>query len=338
MRRGTLSLWAAVLSVATAAWAAAAADAPVAAPALRLTATVHPVACILEEIGGERVTVHRLLPSGASPHTFEPRPADVRAAENAAALFYVDDSLDGWAAKMPAQRRIALFALVPAELRLTYPYSDGGAAPVRRAATAQAAAPHHEHGPDCDHGPAAEHVHGPDCDHGHEAGSLDAHFWPDPLAVKAIAPLVARELSRLDPDGADVYARNATRFAAALDALHVEVTETLAPVRGRAVFLYHPSLLYLLERYGLRYAGSIEMFPGKEPTPRYLATLMERFRAADGRAIFAEPQLSRRAAEVVARELKVKVGLLDPMGGTEQTRTYADLIRFNARALAEALR
>ena len=53
------------------------------------------------------------------------------------------------------------------------------------------------------------------------------------------------------------------------------------------------------------------------------------------RVIFAEPQLSPKAAQVIADEIGGEVLLLDPLGGGELSR-YVDLIRFNASALAKA--
>ena len=44
---------------------------------ISLVVTVHPLALLVEQIGGERVEVHVLVPPGASPHEFEPRPSDL---------------------------------------------------------------------------------------------------------------------------------------------------------------------------------------------------------------------------------------------------------------------
>ena len=52
----------------------------------------------------------------------------------------------------------------------------------------------------------------------------------------------------------------------------------------------------------------------------------------------AQPQLPRRAVDVVAEAAGIKSGLVDPMGGVPGRTTYEELMRWNARALAEALR
>lgn len=282
----------------------------------RFAATIQPLAAILRELARDRAEIVRLAPPGASPHTYEPRPSDVRAAQGAAALFYVGASLDGWAARLPAKKKIEVFPLLPESYRLSYSEDPFG---------------EHE---------GAAHVSEHDHEHAHEhdAGLPDAHFWSDPLAVKALLPGLARELGSLDPEGKLEYEANARAFAERLDALDKELAAALAPVRGRAVILFHPSLQYFLKRYGLQLAGTIEPFPGKEPPPRYLAGVKERLGKAGARAVFTEPQLPPRPAEIVAEAAGVKLFELDPYGGARGDDDYATPLRLNAEVLLKALR
>ena len=61
--------------------------------------TIHPFHEILKNITGARGEVHRILPPGASPHTYELRPSDLRIVATATALFYGSENLDAWALK-----------------------------------------------------------------------------------------------------------------------------------------------------------------------------------------------------------------------------------------------
>jgi ABC-type Zn uptake system ZnuABC Zn-binding protein ZnuA len=64
---------------------------------------VPPLAFLARELGGDRVRVATLVPGGASPHTFEPRPSDVIGLEHARTLLRVGAGLDGWTnALLPA--------------------------------------------------------------------------------------------------------------------------------------------------------------------------------------------------------------------------------------------
>jgi len=287
-------------------WAASAALAgaslATAAEAPRFVVTGHPLAAILSELCAGRADVIDLLPAGASPHTYEPVPSDIRRASEAAALFFVSPALDGWAARLPAPRRVEVLALVPREARL--PNLEV----------------HDESGPHAD------------------AGASDPHFWTDPALVRAVVPRLAAELKTLDPGGAEVYDRNAARFEEQLRALDERIARQLAPVRGKPVVLFHPSFQYFIRRYGLRLAGVVTPSPGKEPTPRSLQKMVRLVREAGVKAIFSEPQLPRGPAEALAEAAGVRLFLLDPVGGRPGRQTYTELLEYNAGVLLEALR
>lgn len=268
-------------------------------------ATIHPVGAILREVVGQRAEVRVLLSPASSPHTFAPTPSDVSRVQEALALFHVDPTLDGWATRFPVEERIALFAMLPVELRVP---ADGHV--------------------------CAEHGH----DQAHQHGDQwDTHFWTDPLVVKAILPALVEELTRLDPDGEAHYRAGADAFGASLEALHAELTAQLISVNGRAVLLFHPSLLYLMQRYGLRLGGVVEPFPGRSPSPRQLRDLIALMRRENIRTVYSEPQLSQRPAQALAAATGARLAVLDPIGGVEGRMTYAELLRFNAAVLRDTL-
>jgi len=273
---------------------------------LAYVATIPPLTAILEAVAGDRASVHNLLPPGASPHTYEPRPSDAAAAERCLALFFVAPTLDAWAAGLTTPKRLAVMPMIPKAFRIAY-------------------IPHRH-----------------DDDHGHDHGDVeedeaDPHFWSDPLAVQAMLPALVKAMTALDPQGGRTYQDNAAAFGARLDALHAELTDMLAPFAGEEIILFHPSWVYFLERYGLGVAALVEPAPGKEQSPRYLRRVSEIAREKNVKAIFSEPQLARRPAEVVAETAGLPLFELDPLGGVEGLKDYESLIRHNARVLVQAL-
>jgi len=291
---------------------AAAVAAPGEGTRLAFAATIAPVAAIVREVAGRRAEVRTLLPPGVSPHTYEPKPSDLRAASAARAVFYAQDALDGWAVDLPQLARIELFSFVPPQLRLAMP--EGHAHGHRHASGV------HSH---------AE---------GTEAGAgADGHFWTSPLTVRAVLPELAETLSRLDPAGAAEYRTNARRFDAELRALHRELSALLQPYAGEHLLLLHPSLQYFLRDYGLELAAAVEPAPGKEPSPRYVVELVKLVRRLKVKAVFAEPQLPPRIVRVLAEETGLPVYELDPLGGIPGRRTYSELLRYNAHTVARAL-
>ena len=269
---------------------------------IRYVATIPPLAMILREVAGDRGEVLSLLQPGSSPHTYEPKPSDAAMVEGATGLFYVGEQLDGWVTSLNSRQMVAVFDMVPTEMKLRLD----------------------------------ENHHGHKVSHNGD-GHYDLHFWSAPVVVKSILAALTVKLIELDPAGKDVYIENASEFADKLDEMHAEVNEMMAPYSGEAIIMFHPSFNYFLNAYDLRLAGVIEQFPGKEPTPKYLIALMKKIKAHDIKALFIEPQLPQGPARIIAEEMGISLYMLDPLGGVEGRETYGELILYNAGKIADGL-
>jgi zinc transport system substrate-binding protein len=62
-----------------------------------VAATVFPLYDLARRVAGDRVEVRLVLPAGADPHGYEPRPRDVAALSEAGLIFAVGLGLDPWA-------------------------------------------------------------------------------------------------------------------------------------------------------------------------------------------------------------------------------------------------
>ncbi len=69
-----------------------------------VVATIFPIADIVRQVGRDDVEVVTLLPAGASPHTFEPSPAQIRDVAHARVFVQIGAGLDDWGAKLLAAR------------------------------------------------------------------------------------------------------------------------------------------------------------------------------------------------------------------------------------------
>ncbi|MCK4756420.1 zinc ABC transporter substrate-binding protein, partial [candidate division WOR-3 bacterium] len=94
--------------------------------------------------------------------------------------------------------------------------------------------------------------------------------------------------------------------------------------------VYHPSWAYFARDYNL------EQIPiekgGKEPTARSIQFLIEQARIQNIRVIFASPQFNTESAEVIAREIKGQVVLIDPL-----QKDYITNMKKIARVLSEVM-
>ena len=99
-----------------------------AAEAPRVAATIFPLYDIVRDVGGPLVEPVLILPPGASPHTFEPRPSNARALAHAAVLFRVGHGLDEWAVRLAEASGVGKVVPADAGIRLRR-FADGSVDP-----------------------------------------------------------------------------------------------------------------------------------------------------------------------------------------------------------------
>lgn len=272
-----------------------------------IVTSIHPLYALVSELVGENARVVRLLPPGASPHTFDPTPKDVvQLAE--ADLVILNGGLDAW-----------LLDLVTAS------GTDADVLEVMRELTFEPVSDEHE-------------SEGEGHKEERNLENINPHIWLDPILMAHAIPLIVEQLVEADPKNKDTYQSNGEALIERLTALDGELQTTLEGVQGAPFVPFHDAWPYFARRYGLQLVVEIEPSPGREPSPRYLAEALELITASGAKAIFNEAQLSPRPAEVVAENAGTRLYTLDPLGGADGLETYADLLRYNARVVAEALR
>jgi len=250
-------------------------------------------------VAGEAVEVYTLLPPGASPHTFEPTPQDAARAGRASLLVVIGLGLDDWARRLVVGGQTQ--TLVLGDLVDTIPdtHSD-------------------EH---------------------HEAGGPDPHVWLDPVQAARMIAALTEALLDLAPAARDQIERRSAAYRAQLDQFAETMVRAGKPYAGHRVVTMHAGFQYFLARCGLPPAYVITPFPGKEPSARYLEALGRKARQERIKVIFAEPQLSPKAAQVLAREINGRVLILDYLGDpSDPTRdTYLKTMQYNLDQLLAGL-
>ncbi|HPU01193.1 MAG: zinc ABC transporter substrate-binding protein [Firmicutes bacterium] len=266
---------------------------------LEIVATIFPLADIISRLGGEKVSATALLPAGASPHTFEPTTEQARSMARAQLLCYIGGGLDDWAAQAAAAGSGSL-----ALLNLLEAAQERGWSPQ----------------PGEDEKP-------------------NPHLWLDPIAVRDyLCPAIAEAMGKADPQNAAYYRSKLAAYQEELTALDGEIRASLEGLPEKSFISVHAAWQYFASRYGLDQAAVIAEFPGQEPSASWIAGLVDLCRSHGVRVVAAEPQLSAAAAEMIAREIKGRVILLDPLGGAglPGRDSYLNLMRYNAAVLKDA--
>ena len=140
-------------------------------------------------------------------------------------------------------------------------------------------------------------------------------MWLDPVLMQDIVREVQRGLTKADPKGAAVYARNADALVAELDALDAKFRAGLADCPRDLIVTSHEAFGYLAARYGLRQEGAAGIDPTAEPDAKRIAELTDLVKKNGVTVVFTESLVSSRVADTLAREAGVKTDTLDPLEG-----------------------
>jgi len=169
--------------------------------------------------------------------------------------------------------------------------------------------------------------------------SANPHLWLDVQNAIAYVERIRDALVEIDAAGAEAYRSNADSYLAELRTLDQEVAAAIdsIPSERRKLVTFHDAFPYLAQRYGLEVVGVVVASPGKEPSAKDVANLVEAIAAENVPAVFKEPQFNARILELAAGDAGVEVCTLRSAALDKKVNTYLKLMRFNAKELARCL-
>ncbi len=304
----------------------------------------------VQQIAGDRVELNVLLEPGQNPHAFQPAPQDLVLATEADVIFanglelesFLDDLMEG------AENQDAL-VIVSREITplMAVNGHDHDHEEEHHADEAHSEEEHQE-GEDHSEEEHEEDHHvdeAPDEDSHQEdsRSGADPHVWLDPNNLISWVDVITAELVRLDPDNAEFYQENASKYQEELSSLDSWIEEQVAgiPEENRELVTDHTAFGYFAEEYGFEQIGAVIPAPTTEAETSglQLAELLETIEEYDVQAIFVsaeiDPELSRRVAEDSGVDLvPLYLGSLTDGGPAD---TYLDFMRYNVSSIADAL-
>ena len=320
----------AVALIATSATASAAAP----AKKLAVVTTLNVLAGVAREVGGDRVIVTALAKPNQDPHTLVAKPTFKVLAKNANLFVEIGLGLDIWGS---AVTDASGNPDIQTGQKGRVIASEGIETKELPATLSKAWGDIHPYG--------------------------NPHVWLDPVNAKQIAANIAAGLTRVDPEGKDVYAANLKTFSAKIDdALygHALVEEYGASklerlsrrnelidylktkgtygklggwlkqaesLRGLKIITYHKTWVYFCDRFGLEIRGEIEEKPGIPPSQDYLAALTKKIQSDGIKVLFIDTIYPTKDGEFLAAKTSAKI-VSSPIdiGGAPNTDTYFALI------------
>lgn len=279
---------------------------------LMVVTSIFPVAEMVRAVGKDRVEVRQLLPTGADPHSWEPKTSDMVQLKQAALVVLIGAGLEPWAEGLVnkagnGRHGVLTLAEGPDILRVT----GGGDE-------------HHDHA-------------------GHDHGGLDPHIWLDFKWDMAASMKIARKLAQVDPTGAGFYEENARQYAKTLEGLDNAYRQALSSCRQKTLIVAgHAAFGYLAMAYGLRQVALYGISPDANPSPKKMAEIIALVKKQGIKAIFFDDTVNDSLGKTLLRETGARLLVLSP--GASLTRadilkrtTFLDIMYKNLVALENGL-
>lgn len=281
---------------------------------ITVVASTTLVGDVVSQVGGDRIALTVLLPTGADPHTYEPRPQDAASISDAQIIF-----LNG------LELEHSLESLIESNASGTIiEVSDGvEVLPFSEAHEGET-------------GDEAE---------GHEHAAGDPHTWMDPNLVMIWVNNITEALSSSDPSNASYYQENAASYISELRDLDEWINTTVAviPIDNRKIVTDHESFGYFANRYHFEVVGLVvsSLSTSSSPSAQELADLENTIQQLNIPAIFVDSTVNPALTEQIAHDTGVKLieihnGSLGENGSGYET--YLLFMRKNVQAIVDGLK
>ena len=270
---------------------------------MTVVATLYPLQYLAQRIGGDRMEVTVLVPTGVEPHDYDPSPKDMVAIQRAELFIYNGAGLEAFASRVVAG--------LPTDGPIVVNATQG--LPMTTAS-----------------------------EHGGEGNALDPHVWLDPYLYGQQAQLIHDALAQADQDGAAVYNANLSLLQDDLAKLEGEMSDGLASCSRNTMVTVHQAFGYMVERFDLIQIALAGLAPEEEPSPARMRQLIEEIELTGTTYIFFESLTTPAVAEAIARETGAKTLEMNPLEGLTKDQLssgedYFTIMRHNLANLRTAL-
>ena len=265
---------------------------------IKTVVSILPQKTFVEAIGGEKVEVSLMVMPGNSPHTYEPKPSQMKEITKADLYFKIGVEFEEvWLEKFsdlnPKMKIVDLTHGIKKQPMLAHAHHDE-----------QEEEKHHHVQTDHD----AHDNHKRD----QHPKTLDPHIWTAPENVLTIAKHIYAALSKEDPQNASYYKKNLEAFIAQIKETDETIKKILADTPNDAAFMvFHPAWGYFAKAYQLKQLP-VEI-EGKAPKPQQLMQLIKEAEENGVKAIFTQPEFSDATAKLISKALGIKVIKVSPL-------------------------
>ncbi len=261
-----------------------------------------------EQIGGEHVSIHNLVPTGTDPHEYEPLPEDIKKATDADVLLYnglnLEGGKEGWFFKMidsVGQDEANVFSVTDD----VDPMYIGG---------------------------------------GEHEKEINPHAFIDPDAGIKMAKSIRDAFIEVDPDRKEEYEKQAAAYVDRLTEIEKEYDKKMSeiPEEERILVTSERAYQYLADHYGLKEGFVFEIDTEENGTPKQIKNLVSFIEDNDTPVLFVESNVDPRPMKTVSEESGVPIYdkpiYSDEIGEQgEEVDTYVKYLNYNLKILYDGL-
>ncbi len=146
--------------------------------------------------------------------------------------------------------------------------------------------------------------------HDHDEGA-DPHTWLSLRKTEKMIEYFVSNLIEVDLENENYYKENAENYTSKLQELHERIKTDMEPHHGEKFLIYHPSMGYFADDYGLEQLA-VEI-DGEDPGPGQIAGIIDIAKEEGIVVVFVSPQFDDDAAKTIADEIDGDVESLNPL-------------------------
>ena len=259
----------------------------------------------------------------ASPHSFSMKPSHAKMLQNADIVFWVGEGMENFLKKPLSSiaKKAKKIELIEVKGLNILKFRE------RNIFDEHNHDDHTKKEDDHDDHDHDDHAKKKDDHDGHAHGDYDSHIWLDPMNAKVILNKMAEHLIENDTENTSKYKNNLKKALKEIDTLTIQVMTELNKSVSSIVF--HDAYQYFEQRFNVNILGAFTVNPDVMPGAEQLAEIREIIEHDKVACVFSEPQFNPNIINAVAKDMKIKTGVLDPLGATLDPgkNLYFDLIK-----------
>lgn len=258
----------------------------------QITVSIPPQKFILEQIVGDKIRIESLLNGGSNPENYEPGMTHLMALEKSKVYFTIGNIgfEDAVLSKMQKNNPDLLVVNSMSGVKLLTGTHIG----------------------------CTNHNHS----RSDSEDVVDPHTWSSVKNVKLMASNMYDAVVRIDPGNKNYYHSRYEKLLHRLDSIDESVSSRLAPLNGAAFVVWHPSLSYFADDYGLK-----QIVVGRDNKEATAVDLKSRIDEAINHGVkvfFIQKEFDSRQALAINGHIGANVVSINPMN--ENWESEIDII------------